>query len=558
MAARIDIPSVYDEVRKAYSGMGYPVSGDRLVLSEQPTYVDGRPVPKDVLNPRTSGGNTQHDGTVRINPRYRAVMRHWKIKGSGRDFLRTIIGHELGHHIDRTVLSGRSAERRRLLREISRSGFHTVYTDSYGPDTDPRKLDKELLAEYLAKQVSARLGKSASAVEFHDGTYGDVKAVYDALTDEEKDFVTPHRRVYKDVTPLARTVAYSDSVPVGFADLYGREGRASLCLAVAKAARGKGLAGEMARTSIRKLLNAMAEDKRKAREAGGKELEAWRKQSRIRRFVWGLDARNDRSAHAAARAGFTEQEFKKPHKYRRFVMTRGEAERMLDKAEKQAQVFSQDGRTVTLSKGQTPGHVVRAYNRDNPGSRITVQQFLKANGNLAATKFRAGKAYNMPVSTAAATVPSKPVAIAAPAPAPSAGPIGFRQNNPGNLRSDGKTLWQGATGVPAAGEFLTFSSPYHGVRAMARTLFNYGRLHNINSLEGVVDRYAPASENNQAAYLSSVRQKTGLKPGARLDLTDEGTLQRLVPAMGAHEIGPQYFSTYSPALVSNAVARAMR
>jgi hypothetical protein len=76
----------------------------------------------------------------------------------------------------------------------------------------------------------------------------------------------------------------------------------------------------------------MAEEKRRAVEAGGKELEDWRKQSRIRRFVWGLDARNDRSAHAATRAGFTEQEFKKPHKYRRFVMTRGEAERMRDKA----------------------------------------------------------------------------------------------------------------------------------------------------------------------------------------------------------------------------------
>ena len=331
MAARIDIPSVYDEVRRAYAGMGYPVSGDRLVLSEQPTYVDGRPVPKDVIRPSSSGGNTQDDGTVRINPRYRAVMRHWGLKGSGRDFLRTIIGHELGHHVDRTVLSGRSAERRRLLREISRSGFHTGYTDSYGPDTDPRKLDKELLAEYLARQVSDRLGKSAAAAEFRDGTYDDVKAVYDALTDEEKDFVTPHRKVYKDVPPLARTVAYSGGAPVGFADLYGKKGRASLCLAVAKAVRGRGLAGEMARTSIRKLLNAMAEEKRKAMEAGGKELEDWRRQSRIRRFVWGLDARNDRSAHAAARAGFTEQEFRRPHKYRRFVMTRGEAERLLPK-----------------------------------------------------------------------------------------------------------------------------------------------------------------------------------------------------------------------------------
>lgn len=169
----------------------------------------------------------------------------------------------------------------------------------------------------------------SGGVSMSDGGIDDVRTVYDALTDEEKGFVTPHRTVYKDVPPLSRTVAYSGGVPVGFADLYGKKGRASLCLAVAKAARGNGLAGEMARTSIRKLLNAMAEEKRRAREAGGSELDAWRSQPRIRRFVWGLDARNDRSARSAERAGFTEQEFKRPHKFRRFVMTRGEAERML-------------------------------------------------------------------------------------------------------------------------------------------------------------------------------------------------------------------------------------
>ena len=173
--ARIDIPAVYEEVRGAYVDMGYPVAGDRLVVSEQPTYNDGRPVPASVLRPNASGGNTQHDGTVRINPRYRAVMRHWGLKGPGRDFLRTIIGHELGHHIDRTVLRtrARSAERRRLLRDIARSGFRTVYTDSYGPGTDRRKLDKELLAEYLAKQVTDRLDRHDSGGTGFLGTQQD-------------------------------------------------------------------------------------------------------------------------------------------------------------------------------------------------------------------------------------------------------------------------------------------------------------------------------------------------------------------------------------------------
>ena len=153
---RIDIPKIYDEVRTAYGGLGYPITGDRLVVSPQPTYNDGKPVPADVLHPNESGGNAQDDGTIRINPEYRKVMRHWKLKGSGRDFLRMIIGHELGHHIDRTQFgySQRNARRRALLKEIADKRFHTAYTDSYGLDTDPRKLNKELLAEYLAMLVT--------------------------------------------------------------------------------------------------------------------------------------------------------------------------------------------------------------------------------------------------------------------------------------------------------------------------------------------------------------------------------------------------------------------
>lgn len=161
--SRIDIPEIYGDVKARYAELGYPVAGDRLVVSEQPTYTNGKSVPESVMKPNESGGNTQDDGTVRINPKYRSVMRYWKLKGSGRDFLRAIIGHELGHHIDRTVLSKEPGQSRRnsLLQAIRSSKFHTVYTDSYGLGTDPRKLDKELLAEYLSSVVNANEEKMA-------------------------------------------------------------------------------------------------------------------------------------------------------------------------------------------------------------------------------------------------------------------------------------------------------------------------------------------------------------------------------------------------------------
>ena len=155
----MDIPKIYDEILKAYKALGYPISDSKLVISSQPTYTDGRLVPSTVLKPNASGGNVQDDGTIRINPEYRKVMRHWGLKGSGRDFLRTIIGHELGHHIDRTQFQydPKNKKRSSLLKEIMDSRFHTKYTDSYSKDTDPRKLQKELLAEYLAHKVLDQL-----------------------------------------------------------------------------------------------------------------------------------------------------------------------------------------------------------------------------------------------------------------------------------------------------------------------------------------------------------------------------------------------------------------
>lgn len=164
-AEKINIPSIYDSVRTAYEDMGYQIIGDRLKISRQPTYNDGRPVPEGVISPDESGGNTQDDGVVRINPEYRKVMRHWKINGKGRDFLESIIGHELGHHIDRTVFnySYKDSRRKKLLKEIEEGKFHTVYTDIYDKDKiDRRKLDKELLAEYLSSLVKKKLEERRS------------------------------------------------------------------------------------------------------------------------------------------------------------------------------------------------------------------------------------------------------------------------------------------------------------------------------------------------------------------------------------------------------------
>lgn len=243
---------------------------------------------------------------------------------------------------------------------------------------------------------------------------------------------------------------------------------------------------------------------------------------------------------------------------------------------KSAQAFSQDGKTVTLAKGQTPTYVVQSWNKANPAKKITVPQFLQANGNLPATKYRYGKAYSMPTVATGPTVKpvtpaAKPATAPKPAPKPApqpvatnavaqaTGPVGFRNNNPLNLKSDGKTRWNGSTGVPAEGEFLEFNDYSSGIRAGARTLYNYGKLHNINTVAGVLDRFAPVKDNNKnnSNYASHIQTHTGIAPDQKINLMDEAILQKLVPAMGSFEIGPKLFNAYNTTSISNAVHSAI-
>ena len=174
-------------------------------------------------------------------------------------------------------------------------------------------------------------------------------------------------------------------------------------------------------------------------------------------------------------------------------------------------------------------HVVAsgdALSRIAKSNGVTVQQLMEANGIKDPNRIRVGQRLKIPA--AAKPVEAKPVASK-----PAAGPVGFRQNNPGNLRSDGKTKWVGAD-VPSAGKFLTFDTPESGIRALSRVWMNYGKRHGIDTLEKGIARFAPAVENDTSSYLRSVQAKTGFRPGEKLDFTKQDTLQRLIPAIGLY------------------------
>jgi len=113
-------------------------------------------------------------------------------------------------------------------------------------------------------------------------------------------------------------------------------------------------------------------------------------------------------------------------------------------------------------------------------------------------------------------------------------PIGFRNNNPGNIRPGDS--WQGMTGTN--GGFVVFTDMSFGIRALGtdlRTKINKG----LDTISAIIYRYAPPSENDTGAYIESVSDDTGLSPSQKL-AADRDTLRKLVRAIINHENGNNY------------------
>ncbi len=95
------------------------------------------------------------------------------------------------------------------------------------------------------------------------------------------------------------------------------------------------------------------------------------------------------------------------------------------------------------------------------------------------------------------------------APPPQPNPNKPNQFNVGNLRPVGQS-----TG------FQQPASYEEGIKAMDDNLKVYGTKHKINTLRGVISRYAPSSENDTEGYINFIAQRTGLKPDQEIDLTN--------------------------------------
>lgn len=137
-------------------------------------------------------------------------------------------------------------------------------------------------------------------------------------------------------------------------------------------------------------------------------------------------------------------------------------------------------------------------------------------------------------------------------------PRGIRNNNPGNIRKG--ESWRGlAVDQSADPEFAVFSDPVWGIRALARVLNVYRSRDGLPGLGGpgvdtiqeVISRWAPDSENDTAAYVRSVVKSTGIPADRRLQKAD---YPALVKAIIQHENGVQ---PYPDAIIYEGIERAI-
>lgn len=119
-------------------------------------------------------------------------------------------------------------------------------------------------------------------------------------------------------------------------------------------------------------------------------------------------------------------------------------------------------------------------------------------------------------------------------------PRGIRNNNPLNIRKGNN--WKGERQHQSDPSFEEFESLQMGLRAGFIILRNYQRTSlapkmRANTIRKIINRWAPASENNTQAYIDLVAKRSGLNPDELIAFRDKPRMLAVVEAMCFVECG---------------------
>lgn len=119
-------------------------------------------------------------------------------------------------------------------------------------------------------------------------------------------------------------------------------------------------------------------------------------------------------------------------------------------------------------------------------------------------------------------------------------PRGIRNNNPLNIRKGNN--WKGERHPQKDKAFEEYESMEMGVRAGFKLIKNYmsgynGLTQKFNTIEKIVRRWAPPSENNTRKYIERVSQLSGIPSRQILSFSQRNYMVAIVDAMIRVECG---------------------
>ncbi|MDR2916011.1 MAG: structural protein P5 [Tannerella sp.] len=93
----------------------------------------------------------------------------------------------------------------------------------------------------------------------------------------------------------------------------------------------------------------------------------------------------------------------------------------------------------------------------------------------------------------------------------------MKQNNPLNLRNS-KDNFLGE--IETENGFKAFSEMKYGYRAAFRTLNTYIK-KGFDTVDKIINRWAPPSENNTSSYITFIVKQTGFLPSHKFSVNSE-------------------------------------
>lgn len=124
---------------------------------------------------------------------------------------------------------------------------------------------------------------------------------------------------------------------------------------------------------------------------------------------------------------------------------------------------------------------------------------------------------------------------------------GERNNNPGNLRHG--EPWQGLSAQQTDKDFCQFVSPEYGIRAIYKLFQTYQNRDKLNTVEKIIDKYAPPNENNTAGYINRAAKDIGVSVNEPINVTSKPVAIALATAIIGVELG---YQPYSPKVFEDA------